>query len=144
MSCLKESVQLEKSDVGQKRKERLFSCEYVGRKESSTRCSVLVQAFPLDGQRMNHFRLDEKHKRQRCSDVFIPWRTSALALSTAASRPPRPTTSTPTSPGRLSNREEMLGISRCRAEDQMCGLEVVRQTKSYKAACGDTSEDGGQ
>lgn len=46
--------------------------------------------------------------------------------------------------GRLSNREEMLGISRCRAKDQMCGLEVVRQTKYYKAAYRDTSEDGGQ
>lgn len=113
------------------RKERFFSCEYVGRKESSTRCSALVKAFPLEGQGMNHFRLDEKHKRQRCPDVFIPWRTSALALSTAASRllplpcPPPPHLS----PGRLSNREEMLGISRCRAEDQMCGLEVVRHTK---------------
>lgn len=47
------------------------------------------------------------------------------------------------SPGRLSNREEMLGISRCRTKDQMCGLEVVRQTK-YKPAYRDTSEDGGQ
>lgn len=57
--------------------------------------------------------------------------------------PPVYSLSSFSSPGRLSNQEEMLGLSQCRPKDQMCGLEVVRQTK-YKPAYRDTSEDRGQ
>lgn len=44
----------------------------------------------------------------------------SLSLSLSPSSPP----------GRLSNHEEMLGLSQCRPEEQMCGLEVVRQRRN--------------
>lgn len=101
------------------------------RNKDSVRCRALAKALPLDGQRMNHSRLEQsmEGKRERCRDVFVPRLTSALAfpLSTLSLSP---SLSPFSSPGRLSNQEEMLGLSQCRPEDQMCGLEVVRQRRN--------------
>lgn len=74
--------------------------------------------------------------KERCRDVFVPWLTSALTpLSPLPFPHPRSLSlsfslSPFSSPGRLSNQEEMLGLSQCRPEDQMCGLEVVRQRRN--------------
>lgn len=98
------------------------------RNKDSVRCRALAKALPLDGQGMNHSRLAQsmEGKRERCRDVFVPWLTSALAFPCLLSLP----LSLFSSPGRLSNQEEMLGLSQCRPEDQMCGLEVVRQRRN--------------
>lgn len=114
-----------------KKKERrkgfwIFRVEDVGRKENGTRCSALVKAFPLDGQGMNHFEMKSTNGRDVLMCSFHGGLPLWLRLPLPVDSPSIPLH---LSPGRLSNREEMLGISRCRAEDQMCGLEVVRQTK---------------
>ena len=94
--------------------------------KDSVQCRDLAKALPLDRHGMNHSRLKQstEGKRERCRDVFVPWLTSALAF------PPPVYSLSFSSPGRLSNHEEMLGLSQCRPEDQMCGLEVVRQRRN--------------
>lgn len=83
----------------------------------------------LDGHGMNHSGLEWSTEGEEGKDaVMCSFRgpTSVLAL-------PEPSLSflSPfSSPGRLSNQEEMLGLSQCRPEDQMCGLEVVRQRRN--------------